>query len=248
MAKIRVHELAKEMGLNSRDLVQRLQDLGIQVKNHFSTLEEAEVASFKNQVQRESSASRKSGQREAIKKKQWHNGRIPQLEPKMAPAGTRPRPSGKAEETSKSGPSRSEERGLDRRMTSSRNDGPKKDLENESTSRESVKQPISGGVLNYASPGSTGVVSERPAHRPAGERPAENRPQGERQPINRPPGERPAMNRPQGDRQTMNRPQGDRQPMNRPRGDRQPMSRPQGDRPPMNRPQGDRPPMRPTSR
>ena len=48
MAKIRVHELAKEMGLNSRDLVNRLLDLGIQVKNHFSTLEETEVARIKN--------------------------------------------------------------------------------------------------------------------------------------------------------------------------------------------------------
>ena len=49
MAKIRVHELAKELGMNSRDLVNQLLDLGIQVKNHFSTLEESEVAKIKSQ-------------------------------------------------------------------------------------------------------------------------------------------------------------------------------------------------------
>ncbi|MGE5543366.1 MAG: translation initiation factor IF-2, partial [Bacillota bacterium] len=40
MAKIRVHELAKELNIPSKDLVKIIKDLGIDVKNHMSTMEE----------------------------------------------------------------------------------------------------------------------------------------------------------------------------------------------------------------
>lgn len=43
MTKTRVHEIAKELGLNSKDLTTRLQQMGFSVKNHMSTLEESEV-------------------------------------------------------------------------------------------------------------------------------------------------------------------------------------------------------------
>ncbi|HHW40387.1 MAG TPA: translation initiation factor IF-2 [Syntrophomonadaceae bacterium] len=43
MAKTRVHEIAKELGLNSKDLTARLQQMGFSVKNHMSTLKEDEV-------------------------------------------------------------------------------------------------------------------------------------------------------------------------------------------------------------
>jgi len=40
MAKIRVHELAKELNIPSKDLVKIIKDLGIDVKNHMSTMED----------------------------------------------------------------------------------------------------------------------------------------------------------------------------------------------------------------
>ncbi len=44
MAKKRVHELAKELGYqNNRDLIDKLQKLGFEVKSHSSTVDEAEV-------------------------------------------------------------------------------------------------------------------------------------------------------------------------------------------------------------
>lgn len=43
MAKIRIHELAKEFKMNSKDLVARLRQMGYSVKNHMSTLEDKEV-------------------------------------------------------------------------------------------------------------------------------------------------------------------------------------------------------------
>ncbi len=43
MAATRVHELAKELNVNNKDLIDRLLKLGIQVKNHFSTLSDPAV-------------------------------------------------------------------------------------------------------------------------------------------------------------------------------------------------------------
>ena len=43
MAKIRVHELAKELGLPSKEMVDTLQKLGLDVKNHMSTMEDSQA-------------------------------------------------------------------------------------------------------------------------------------------------------------------------------------------------------------
>lgn len=57
MAKIRVHELAKELRINSKDLVTRIQQLGIDVKNHMSTLEEQEIAKIRDAFSRKETAA-----------------------------------------------------------------------------------------------------------------------------------------------------------------------------------------------
>lgn len=43
MSKMRVYELAKELNLSSKDLISKLNDLDIKVKNHMSTLEDEDV-------------------------------------------------------------------------------------------------------------------------------------------------------------------------------------------------------------
>ena len=50
MATIRVHELAKDMNLSSKDLLDKLQFLGLNMKNHMSTIPSAEVNRIKNMV------------------------------------------------------------------------------------------------------------------------------------------------------------------------------------------------------
>ena len=47
MAKIKVYELAKEMGVESKELVVALNNKGIEVKSHMSVLEEEQVAQYK---------------------------------------------------------------------------------------------------------------------------------------------------------------------------------------------------------
>ena len=51
MAKKRVHELAKELGLENKDLITHLEKLGITVKSHASTLEDHEIERIKEDLQ-----------------------------------------------------------------------------------------------------------------------------------------------------------------------------------------------------
>jgi translation initiation factor IF-2 len=46
MTKKRVHELSKEVGISSKDLISILKEMNIDVKNHMSTLEEEDVKAF----------------------------------------------------------------------------------------------------------------------------------------------------------------------------------------------------------
>ena len=54
MAKKRVHELAKELGLENKDLIAHLERLGITVKSHASTLEDNEIERVKEDLQAKS--------------------------------------------------------------------------------------------------------------------------------------------------------------------------------------------------
>ena len=49
MTRIRVHELAKELNMDNKDLIDRISKLGIQVKNHMSTLTDAAVLKIRQQ-------------------------------------------------------------------------------------------------------------------------------------------------------------------------------------------------------
>ena len=51
MAKKRVHELAKELGLENKDLIAHLERLGITVKSHASTLEDNEIERVREDLQ-----------------------------------------------------------------------------------------------------------------------------------------------------------------------------------------------------
>lgn len=57
MSKVRVYEVARELGLQNRDLIQRIAALGIQVRNHMSVLDQSEVDRVKRSLSREQGAS-----------------------------------------------------------------------------------------------------------------------------------------------------------------------------------------------
>ncbi|HEY1100647.1 MAG TPA: translation initiation factor IF-2 N-terminal domain-containing protein, partial [Myxococcota bacterium] len=43
MGKLRVHELAKKLGLENKELLEKLKNTGLDAKTHSSTVDEAEV-------------------------------------------------------------------------------------------------------------------------------------------------------------------------------------------------------------
>ena len=50
MAKIRVHEIAKELGKSSKEMVDILQKMGLDVKNHMSTVEDSQASWVRKQL------------------------------------------------------------------------------------------------------------------------------------------------------------------------------------------------------
>src|SRR5208337_429210 len=49
MTRLRVHELARELNMENKDLIDRMDKLGIQVKNHMSTLTDSAVLKIRQQ-------------------------------------------------------------------------------------------------------------------------------------------------------------------------------------------------------
>ena len=64
MGKMKVHELAKELNMASKELLDKLIKLNYNVKSHLSTLEEDEVAKIKKQLKGNSLNSASSTKKE----------------------------------------------------------------------------------------------------------------------------------------------------------------------------------------
>jgi len=105
MAK-RVYELAKELGLDSKEILSRLRDLQIQVKSHMSLLEPAEVEKLKNSLAQEAAAPSLSATVEKRVKSNVIRRRTLKAEPPLegaAPA-TLPPPSAEEKPAAKKAP------------------------------------------------------------------------------------------------------------------------------------------------
>ena len=72
MGKMKVHELAKELELSSKELMEKLKDMGIEAKSHLSTLEDDEVKKIKKEIKDSSSkdSSSKKAKKETTKKEE----------------------------------------------------------------------------------------------------------------------------------------------------------------------------------
>ena len=209
MAKIRVHELAKELGMNSRDLVNQLLDLGIQVKNHFSTLEESEVAKIKSQRKTDKPLPDATKTENRVQKPADSRSAMKGLEKKSIP---------KNSEESRSkpevGPTDRFDRKNQRKPAGVPNAGGAHRAPTSSQGRRDFRDRGSdtGKPTGDRSPSSRPQGVNRPQidrapGRPFGDRPP-SRPPGDR-PGSRPPGDR-ASSRPPGDRTTKR--SGDRAP------------------------------------
>ncbi|MDY3249319.1 MAG: translation initiation factor IF-2 [Candidatus Choladocola sp.] len=114
MAKIRVHELARELGKENKDIMAALQKMGIEVKSHMSNVEEADAGKVRTAFQtgsakiKEDEHMQQNTDTDAVKKTEAE----PAAQPKkkniiqvfrpqnsktgMVKPGSRPRPQGQA--------------------------------------------------------------------------------------------------------------------------------------------------------
>ncbi len=69
MSKIRVHELAKEFGISSKEMEARIKDLGYPIKNYMSTLEDYEVSEIRKRLKSQEEDMGAKEAKEAPKKK-----------------------------------------------------------------------------------------------------------------------------------------------------------------------------------
>ncbi len=215
MAKIKIHELAKELGVASKDVVTYLADNGSAVKSHMSNIEDKEIEMVKKKFGKPAAPAKA----EAPVKKPVVQEKKVQVKP-TAPAQ---KPAASVAPASR--PAASNDRPQSERPVAER-------------------RPVqSERPMGSRPQGERPMGERRPmpqGERPMGSRPQGERPQGERRPMpqgERPMGSRPQGERPQGERRPM--PQGERPMGSRPQGERRPM--PQGERPMGSRPQGDRP-------
>ena len=77
MAKMKVYELAQEMGLQSKDILTALKNKGIEVKSHMSVLEDGQVEDLKNSLKAPAKSEETPKAAEADKKEQPADAKAP---------------------------------------------------------------------------------------------------------------------------------------------------------------------------
>src|SRR5665648_346741 len=266
---IKIHELAKELNLNRKELVEKIHNMGIEAKSHMSVLSDIEATAVKNTVLRSKGATETKIVKVAPKKvesgQDFEEPRVvvkasvvPQQSPQQKTA--KPQHGAGEDRTHSHKPPMGKpviSRELDQRTQKPPMGRPvaPSDLESRTVpkpqaatpkytnqeARPHQPKPVQEGDRPASRPAQTG---DRPAQRPAqtGDRPAQRPAQTGDRPPYRPSGDRPAQT---GGRPPY-KPSGDRPAQNRDRpaqtGDRPPY-RPSGDRPPY-RQDSNRPPYR----
>ena len=93
MAKIKVHEVAKKVGVNSKEVVEKAKELGIDVKSHLSTLEESDAKKLEEsfgKVKKEKKESKETSEKTSgpviIRRQVIMNEEEIKAKPKQEPA------------------------------------------------------------------------------------------------------------------------------------------------------------------
>ena len=82
MAKTRVHELAKELGYNSKDLLDKIIAMGIDAKSHMAALEDEDVETIRKKL---GGATKASAKKETKEVKETKQAKEPKEEKKFKP-------------------------------------------------------------------------------------------------------------------------------------------------------------------
>ena len=73
MGKMKLYELAKEINISSKDLLEKAKSMGIEVKSHLSTIEESDVAKLKSSITGTNTAKEDNSAKKIEKKPKKEN-------------------------------------------------------------------------------------------------------------------------------------------------------------------------------
>ncbi|HSK97682.1 MAG TPA: translation initiation factor IF-2 N-terminal domain-containing protein, partial [Euzebyales bacterium] len=73
MSKVRIYELAKETGLPNREVIRRLQELGIDARSHSSTVESVDASRFRESLGQQREARRRAEEDRARREAQQYD-------------------------------------------------------------------------------------------------------------------------------------------------------------------------------
>jgi translation initiation factor IF-2 len=249
MSSLKVHELAKELNMTSKDMLDKINSMGINASSHMSVLTDMDVIAIRNTVLRGKSGAETKIVKVAPKKTESNQDKEEvkvvvkaAVHPSVSPEARQVKPPVKPQGAGQQRPGYQGQG----QHTSQPNTQPQHTGQSHAPQQHSA-QTHTAQPYNAQQP-------SRPAQTPAAARPSQ--PQQHRPDQNTPAQQRPVQgDRPQGDRPQQrpyqgDRPQGDRPQQrsyqgDRPQGDRPQQRTYQGDRPQGDRPQGDRPQQRP---
>ena len=263
MAKIRVHELSKQLNISNKDIIDTLGAKGIEIKSHMSNLDDSMVAIVKSKFSGAGNAPKQAAAKTETPKQQAKPV-VPKQEPKQQIKPQTAAETVKTQTVRTETPKQQQTKAETPRQTSAREDnqaarqGAGNHVRFAREDKNSGKMNNNGNRVRFNNDRQGGTDRARFSgdrnqnDRNQGDRPRFNRDgQGDRPRFNRDgqgdrnQGDRPRFNRDgQGDRPRFNRDgQGDRNQGDRPRFNRDGQGdRNQGDRPRFNRDgQGDRP-------
>ena len=235
MGKMRVHELAKELGLENRALLDILAKKRVEVKNHMNSLEESVVSDLRREFGKKPAGMSGPGTAAKPAEKAEAAPKKPEA-PMKAETPVRPEAPGKAE-----APVRAEAPG--RAETADRAVPPMQtEKTEEAAAKEEAAVPKKKKIVQIFRPQNAKNPGRMSGGRPGADRRSQGRPQGgERRPSGQPGTERRPQGMQPGERRVQGQPAAGARPQGRPLGaERRPMPgagvRPQGA--PQTRPQG----------
>ncbi|MCH5272184.1 MAG: translation initiation factor IF-2 [Lachnospiraceae bacterium] len=230
MAKMRVSELAKELDIQSKDIINYLGEYNFEIKSHSSNLDERQISMIRGRFG--DLAKMESAKKEEEKKKP---AKKTESKEKTA-AATEKKAVKKEKKTEEKMTEEKKEEKIEETAAP---------LAQEEKKEEKTHINILGNVYAQQAEAKAAKAQKNPQNQQTAQKSGSHsqgeRPQGERRSGDRPQGNRPQGNRPQGERPQGERRFGDRPQGNRPQGERPQGERRFGDRPQGNRPQGERP-------
>ncbi len=194
MAKMRVSELAKELDIQSKDIIGYLGEYGFEIKSHSSNLDERQISMIRGKFgdfAKLDSVKKDTAEKKPAKKAEEKS------EAKAKPAAEK-----KAEEKTVTPAEKKEEKAAEPK----KEEAPVKEEKKEEPARINI---LGNVYVQQAERQAAKAAAQQNAQR-NGNRPQGDRPQGERRYGDRPQGNRPQGDRPQGERRYGDRPQGNR--------------------------------------